>query len=1122
MQHLLRNKMYNGSTEVTTGRRKMKYRLGLDMGTNSIGFSIIELSKENYPVDLVDMGVRVFRDGRNPKDKQPLALARRMARGLRRQRDRRLQRKRQILRALIDNRLFPLSEEERQNLKHLDPFTLRKEALDRQLSDYELGRALFHLGSRRGFKSNRITDSDENNETTSSSKKMTQADKISNLSVDMKEAGARTVGEYLYFRIKDGCGARFRGGDFNCYPSREHYIDEFNAIRQIQSKTHPDVDWDAIYSAIFFQRPLRKQERGKCRFYTDKDRAYSALPSAQRFRILSEINNLKFTDSDGNIMNLSNDEKDRLFEALDNCRTMSFTKVRQILKMSPSCKFNLEDDRRDKLLGNETSFAMRKPELFGALWDEMDIKAQDEIIDLLLEAETDEEVLERLAVYGLTEEQKTNILKVKLGRKVGSLSAEFMRDCSEIMKDRHVRYDEAVTEMDLHHSYNPITELQESLPYYGKVLYQTVTGAHPEANDDNPEFKYGKIANPTVHIALNQLRKVVNSIIDHYGKPEQIVVELSRDISESAEKRSEHYREQAQKEKENERIREQMRELGIPKPTAWDVKKYKLWEELGKDSNVRKCPYCGKPIPGNKIFTKEIEIEHILPYSRTMLDSMSNLTIAHAHCNLKKSNLTPYEAFSSNPEGYEWQEIMQRIQNLPAEKRAKFSKDAAARFDEGEGFIARQLNDNRYISKAARDYLACICPANHIWGIPGYNTAYLRSRWGLNLILNRNGDPYFKNRSDHRHHSIDALVIGLTDRGMIKEMADLNKAYDSVARMNVPPFPFDLDRVRYLLKNMLVSYKPDHGYQSRFFKETATGLKYVKTRIKVSDLTEAQIKEDLIFNKEISKNLNSLLTSRPFRSVKKALLEKAKETQKSDEPEIDVFKKVWVTRVNLVDLDEKDIEDKRIFNPRIMKYIVDNTRDVISDKKALKTRLEELSSRTGIKRIRYVPKTQEFARINSVPNKWYERDGVCFVSIWSIPQKGKDPKYQGQFISYQEAYDHESGKLKEYPKPHPAAKKLMTIYKDDVIRICPKDGSSPYYAVCSGFATKGNKMDIQPLMSAESIGSWIDKTNVEIISDYGRWFDKSNGQNFVSINSLLKDNMITVIKVSPDGRIEHQ
>lgn len=1102
----------------------MKYRLGLDMGTNSIGFAVIELSKEGYPVELVTMGVRIFKDGRNPKDKQPLALSRRTARGLRRQRDRRLQRKRQILKTLIDNHLFPSTEEGRQSLKLLDPYALRRDALDRPLSDYELGRALFHLGSRRGFKSNRITDEQEKNSNSSeTSNKMTQAEKISNLSVEMKEVGARTVGEYLYLRIKDGSGARFRGGNFNCYPSREHYVDEFNAIRKKQSESHKGIDWDSLYNSIFFQRPLRKQERGKCRFYTDKDRAYSALPSAQQFRILSEINNMKFSDADGNTISLSNEEKDDLFKVLDNCKTMSFSKVRQVLKLGPSCKFNLEDDRKDKLLGNETSFMMRKPEYFGEIWNELSLDAQDEVIDLLLEAETDEEVLEKLALYDISDKQKKNILEAKLARKVGGLSAEFMRDCSSIMRARHIRYDEAVAEMNLHHSYNPITEMQDCLPYYGKILPLTVTGAHPEASEDNPEFKYGKISNPTVHIALNQLRKVVNSIIGHYGKPEQIVVELSRDISESAEKRSEHYREQAQREKENERIREQIKELGISKPTAWDVKKYKLWEELGKDSNVRKCPYCGKPIPASKIFTKEIEIEHILPYSRTMLDSMSNLTLAHAHCNLKKSNMTPYEAFSSNPEGYDWQEIMQRIQNFPSEKRAKFSKEAIVRFDEGEGFIARQLNDNRYLSKAARDYLACICPSNHIWGIPGFNTSYLRSKWGLNLILNKNGDPYFKNRSDHRHHSIDAVVIGLTDRGMIKEMADLNKTYDSVARMNVPPFPFDEDRVKYLLRNMMVSYKPDHGYQSRFYKETATGLKFVKTRIKVSELTEQQVRDELLVSKSISENLNSLLDSgKSFRTVKNALIEKAKVSQDTMEPEIDVFKKVWVTRVNLIDLDQKDIENGRVFNPKIQKYLKDNTSDVINDKKALKSRLAELSERTGVKRVRYVPKNQEYARINSVPNKWYERDGVCFVTVWSVPQKGKNPKYQGQFISYQEAYDHETGKLKVYPKPHPAAKKIMTLYKDDIIRIYPKDGTSPYYAVCSGYATTKNKVDIQPIMCADSIKSWIDNTNSSIIDDYGRWFDLADGQNFQSINVLFSDNNITVVKVSPDGRIEHQ
>ena len=1101
----------------------MKYRLGLDMGTNSIGFSVIELSKENNPIELVDMGVRIFRDGRNPKDKQPLAVARREARGLRRQRDRRIQRKQQIMKALISNGLFPDTEEGRQSLKLMDPFVLRKEALDRELSDFELGRALFHLGSRRGFKSNRITDEYEAKETSEKSK-LTQADKISNLTKEMNEVGARTIGEYLYLRICNGCGARFRGGDFNCYPSREHYVEEFNLIRMAQEKYHPGVDWDSIYQSVFFQRPLRKQERGKCRFYTDKERAYAALPSAQQFRILSEINNLKFADVDGNVLNLSNEEKDKLFSVLDNCKTMSFPKVRRVLGLPASCKFNLEDERRDNLKGNETSFAMRKPEFFGELWDSISLENQDYIVDYLLEAETDEEVLELLDQYGsLKMEQKDSILKVKFGRKVGSLSAEFMRDCLAIMRKEHIRYDEAVAKMDFHHSYNPITELQNSLPYYGKILTQTVMGAHPEAGEDNPEFKYGKIANPTVHIALNQLRKVVNSLIEHYGKPEQIVVELSRDISDSAEERSRKNSEQAKREKENIRIKEQIKELNIPNPTAWDVKKYKLWEELGKDSNVRRCPYCGKPIPASKLFTKEIEIEHILPYSRTMLDSMSNLTVAHSSCNLAKSNLTPYEAFSSSPDGFEWQEIMARVQNLPANKRSLFSKDAIRKFDEGEGFLVRQLNDNRYLSKAARDYLSCICPANQIWGIPGFNTAFLRARWGLNRLLNKNGDPYVKNRTDHRHHSLDAVVIGLTDRGIIKEMAELNRTYNSVDRMNVPEFPFDLERVKTLLRKMVISYKPEHGYQGRIYKETAVGLKYVKNRIKIQELTEKQVRENLLVSKSLNdKLLEDMGKGKSFRALKNALIEKAKEAQKAENPVIDVFEKIWITRVPLVDLTDKDINSKRVFSRKIAQYLIDNTQDVISDKKALKTRLQELSEKAGIKRVRYIPNNQEFARINSVQNKWYEKDGVCFASIWEILQKGKQSIYQGQFISYQEAYNHETGKLKEYPKPHPAARKILTLYKDDVIRLYPNDGSNPYYAVCSGFSTTQNKVDLQPVQSAESIEKWIERTSPDVIDDYERWFNRPAGHNFFSINSLFHNNRIAVVKVSPDGRIEHQ
>ena len=171
--------------------------------------------------------------------------------------------------------------------------------------------------------------------------------------------------------------------------------------------------------------------------------------------------------------------------------------------------------------------------------------------------------------------------------------------------------------------------------------------------------------------------------------------------------RRQNYAEQAKREKENDFIRKELIEtFKIHEPKAWDVKKYKLWVELGNEENIRCCPYCGKPIPASKLFTPEIEIEHILPYSRTMLDAMSNLTVAHRTCNAKKKEQTPFEAFSHSPDNFEWEKIMERAEGLPNHKGDKFLKSAMEKFETENGFINRQLNDNRYLSKAARDYLA--------------------------------------------------------------------------------------------------------------------------------------------------------------------------------------------------------------------------------------------------------------------------------------------------------------------------------------------------------------------------------------------------------------------------------
>jgi CRISPR-associated endonuclease Csn1 len=139
-----------------------KYRLGLDLGSNSIGWCALRLDDGGEPCGLLDMGVRVYPDSRNPKDGSSLAAQRRGPRAMRRNRDRYLQRRRKLLNALTRFGLMPADNVARKAVTETDPYKLRVEALHRRLEFNELGRVLFHLNQHRGFKSNRKVDRVDN------------------------------------------------------------------------------------------------------------------------------------------------------------------------------------------------------------------------------------------------------------------------------------------------------------------------------------------------------------------------------------------------------------------------------------------------------------------------------------------------------------------------------------------------------------------------------------------------------------------------------------------------------------------------------------------------------------------------------------------------------------------------------------------------------------------------------------------------------------------------------------------------------------------------------------------------------------------------------------------------
>jgi CRISPR-associated endonuclease Csn1 len=301
----------------------MHYRLGLDIGANSIGWCVLSLDEDNTPSAIVRMGVRIFSDGRNSKDGSSLATTRRLKRQMRRMRDRYVLRRDRLMQQLIRHGLMPPDETARKALQEMDPYALRAVGLHAQLPMHHLGRAIFHLNQRRGFKSNRKADRDikEVGPIKSGVEKLRQV---------MAEDGTPTLGAFLHQRRIEGLTVRSRlqkhksKSSYDFYPDRALLEEEFDLLWQAQSKFHPQLTpamRDDIEKELFFQRPLKPVEPGKCTFLPHEPRTPWALPLTQRFRILQELGNLVIIGPDYSQRPLTPVERDALLAKLMEQKT---------------------------------------------------------------------------------------------------------------------------------------------------------------------------------------------------------------------------------------------------------------------------------------------------------------------------------------------------------------------------------------------------------------------------------------------------------------------------------------------------------------------------------------------------------------------------------------------------------------------------------------------------------------------------------------------------------------------------------------------------------------------------------------------------------------------------------
>lgn len=1133
----------------------MDWRLGLDLGTNSIGWAVLELENKDdsmEPIRLVDMGSRIFSDGREPKTGEPLATARRTARGIRRNIKRRKQRRRELFRQLQSDNLFPKTKAEAAKLKAINPYEMRVKALDEKLEPMELARALFHLGVRRGFKSNR-KDAQESSDLTDNkanktSEKLTQRQKCQNLSDAIKVSGCRTIGEYLWANKDKNKGIRFVPERTEFYPLRQLYEDEFLAIKEKQSEFYPNINWEEIKRIIFNQRSLKAQERGKCQFMTDKERTFKAMPCSNQYRILQEVYNLGYHDENGQPVALTERDQTLLISELNNKKEMTFDQIRKLLKIKST--FNLESDIRNKLNGNATAVILRNEKRFGIIWDTLPLEEQDFITENLITLDENSEVLNLLSKYDLTDEQKNNICSVSFSSGTTSFCKELTENLVHIMsgdsleklndyaikaklsntEGHRFQFDKALTLLGYTHSDDTVAHF-DLLPYYGKILTGSTIGGGKSDKETEPELKYGKIGNPTVHVALNQTRVVVNALIKEYGKPSEVVVELSRDLKASKDDKKKMLQTQSENIKQNARLNINITDLvsSIQYPGRNERLKFKLWEELGGDILKRKCPYCGKVISGGDLFTKNIEIEHILPFSRSLLDNESNKTLAHARCNAKKAERTPYEAFGQIKSGdYCWDDILERVSHFKnIIKKSRFNVDAMEKYEKDSGFLIRQLNDNRYLSKVARKYLTAITQKpTDVWVNTGAMTKLLRDKWQIDSILkqkvseqelihfgidDKNGDKigqYRKNRYDHRHHALDAMVIGLTDRSMVQAIAKAN-ASKQKNRIEVPPCPFTRIDIIDKVKNIVVSFKPDHGTQGKLSKETLLGLIKQEELVNIKDISLddipnikiAKIREE--FEELIAENKDDI------KAVKKIL--------QDTYPQVKVFKSQFVSRTSLTSLKtEKNLEDivDTKIRTDIQKYVATHKGQKFEQL------LQEFSDSTGIKKVRCKTRIQKPIVIQPDPKnllsvtRYLNPEDYFTAIIWKVPpaKEGKKPTYQAQYVRRTDI-GKDNKPIED--KPHPAAKKICQLAKNDYIEF--SDNGVWKKAKIASYSATQNKLDIRPIFATNSIQDWVIATNENVLEK--GWDAKKTGQNFVAVNILFGEKSARKITVTPIGKV---
>ncbi len=709
-----------------------------------------------------------------------------------------------------------------------------------------------------------------------------------------------TVGQNLYKQLQ----ANFHTSLKNQVFYRQDYLDEFEQIWETQAKYYSELTSvlkeevrDVI---IFYQRKLKSQKHliSTCEFEKHHKAIPKSSPLFQEFKIWQMLNNIELQNKETKVIHdLSLEDKQILFEELNMRGNLKADEVLKFLgldkkKWALNYTEGIEGNRT-----NETLYEVYKKiaeiEGYGFDWDKKsaqevneelraifsNIGIKPEVLDfdsniggndfdkqisyqlwhVLYSAEDDNKINEEDKLiygdnnvalkkklhlsFGFEPEYGNMLANVSFQPDYGSLSAKAIKKILPYLQEGHPfsrrREGEIVGACELA-GYN-----------HSQSLNKEELATRP-LKDYMELLQKNSLRNPVVEKILNQMVNVVNQVIKVYGKPDEVRVELARELKKSAKERSLATTQINAAKTKHEAIKKKLQlEFGLKNPTRNDIIRYKLYQELSE--NGYRTLFTNQYISPDKLFSKEIDIEHIIPKAVLFDDSFSNKTLAYRNVNLAKADSTAFD-FISNTYADDLENYKERVERLyKADKisKAKQKKLLMPLSDLPDGFIERDLRNSQYIAKKAKQMLFDV--VRTVNTTTGSITDKLREDWDLINVMKELNLPKYKalgltemqerkegkvveqiidwtKRNDHRHHAMDALTVAFTTHNHVQYLNNLNasrhdKDNNPLSRIRnkitkvselkngnkkrkfIPPMPNFRSEAQKHLQDVLISFK---------------------------------------------------------------------------------------------------------------------------------------------------------------------------------------------------------------------------------------------------------------------------------------------------------------------------